>query len=75
MAKRPRDPSELAKQVFDIGIGETADTVSESKRHPSKRRAGGLKGGKARAKSLTGEQRQKIARKAARARWNADPQN
>lgn len=71
MSKRPRDPSELAKQVFDIATGETDDTVSESKRNPSKRRAGGLKGGKARAKSLTAEERSKIARKAARARWKA----
>jgi hypothetical protein len=37
MAKRPRDPVQLAKQVFDIAIGEAEDTVSESKRHPSKR--------------------------------------
>jgi hypothetical protein len=72
MAKRPRDPSQLAKQVFDIAIGEDTDTVSESKRHPSKRRLGGLKGGKARAKILTAEERRKIARNAARARWKAD---
>jgi len=69
MAKRPRDPSELAKQVFDIAIGEREDSVSESKRHPSKRRAGGLIGGKARAKSLTEAERQKIATKAAQTRW------
>ncbi|HKR12130.1 MAG TPA: hypothetical protein VJT15_08740 [Pyrinomonadaceae bacterium] len=71
MAKRPRDPAQLAKQVFDIGIGEAEDTVSESKRQPSKRRAGGLKGGKARAKALTPEERLKIARAAARARWKS----
>lgn len=70
MAKRPRDPIQLAKQVFDIAIGEAEDTVSESKRQPtSKRRAGGLKGGKSRAQHLTPEQRQDIARLAARARW------
>lgn len=69
MAKRPRDPAQLAKQVFDIGTGDAEDTVSESKRHPSKRRAGGLKGGNARAKTLTPEERRKIARAAARARW------
>lgn len=57
MAKRPRDPSELAKQVFDIAIGEAENTVSESRRNPSKRRAGRLKGGKAKAKSLTAEER------------------
>lgn len=33
---------------------------------------GGLKGGPARAKKLTPEQRQDIARKAARARWKGD---
>ena len=69
VAKRPRDPSELAKQVFDIAIGEAEDTISEVKRHPSKRRAGGLKGGKARAKSLTPEQRRRIASAASKARW------
>jgi len=69
MAKRPRDPVQLAKQVFDIAIGEVEDTVSESKRHPSKRRAGGLVGGKARAKRLTAEERREIAKAAAKARW------
>jgi hypothetical protein len=51
-AKRPRGPVQLAMQLFDIAIGETDDIVSESKRHPSKRGAGGLKGGKAHAKKL-----------------------
>ncbi len=32
-------------------------------------RLGGLKGGKARARKLTAEQRRESARKAARARW------
>ncbi|MBK6895649.1 MAG: hypothetical protein IPH06_03530 [Alphaproteobacteria bacterium] len=35
-------------------------------------RLGGLKGGKARAKSLTPEQRKAIAKKAAESRWNKD---
>jgi hypothetical protein len=34
-------------------------------------RKGGLKGGKARAEKLTPEERSKIARKAAEARWKA----
>jgi hypothetical protein len=33
-------------------------------------RLGGLKGGKARTGSLTGEQRRELARKAVRARWD-----
>lgn len=69
MAKRPRDPIQLAKQVFDIATGDAEDTVSESKRHPSPRRKGGLKGGKARAENLSPSERKAIAQKAAAARW------
>ena len=69
MAKRPRDPNQLAKLIVDIATGEAEDTVSESKRHPSPKRKGGIKGGKRRAQALTAEQRQDIARVAARARW------
>ena len=68
--KRPRDPNQLAKAIVDIATGEAEDTVSEKKRNPPKRgRAGGLKGGKARAKKLTPDQRSNIARQAAKARW------
>ena len=69
MAKRPRDPAQLAKQVFDIAIGEAEDTVSESKRHPSAKRKAGLEGGKARASTLSPRRRSEIARKAAKSRW------
>jgi hypothetical protein len=71
MPKRPRDPNQLAKLIVDIATGEAEDTVSNSKRHPSKRRSGGLKGGLARAKTLTAEQRRQVAVKAAQARWNS----
>jgi hypothetical protein len=69
--KRPRDANQLAKLVVDIATGEAQDTVSESKRHPEtvRGRAGGKKGGKARAKHLTPDQRADIARTAAQARW------
>jgi hypothetical protein len=69
VTKRPRDPVQLAKQVFDIAIGEAEDTISEAKRHPSSKRKGGLKGGRARAKKLTATERTEIARLAAEARW------
>lgn len=69
MAKRPRDPNQLAKLIVDIATGDADDLVSESKRHPSPKRAGGAKGGKARAKSLTPAERADIARLAAQARW------
>jgi hypothetical protein len=69
VAKRPRDPNQLAKLIVDIATGETEDSVSESKRHPSAKRKGGVKGGKARAKRLTPAERADIARLAAQARW------
>jgi len=69
MAKRPRDPNQLAKMIVDIATGDTEDRVSESKRRPSNRRKGGLKGGKIRAKKLSKERRKSIAQDAARARW------
>ena len=70
MPKRPRDPNQLAKLIADISTGAAEDATSESKREgKSKRRAGGLKGGRARATSLTPQEREDIARLAARARW------
>ena len=70
--KRPRDPNQLAKAVVDIATGEAEDTVSEKKRNPPERgRAGGLKGGKARAKKLSAGQRKLIAKRAAEVRWAA----
>lgn len=68
--KRPRDPVQLAKLIGDIAIGEVEDVISEKKKKPPSRgRTGGLKGGKARAKKLSHEQRTDIARIAAAARW------
>ena len=69
MAKRPRDPNQLAKLIVDIVAGEAEDTVSPAKRNPSGRRAGGLKGGKARAAIIPRGRRSEIARKAAQTRW------
>jgi hypothetical protein len=47
--------AQLAKLIVDIATGETEHTISESKRHPSPKRKGGIKGGKARAKTLTAQ--------------------
>jgi hypothetical protein len=65
--KRPRDPVQLAKLIGDIATGQVEDKT-EDKRNQA---AVGLgsKGGKARAKNLTKEQRAEIARKGATARW------
>lgn len=67
--KRPRDPNQLGKLIVDIATGEAEDPASDKKKNPPKHRIGGLKGGKARAKKLTPEQRTAIARIAAEARW------
>lgn len=70
MPKRPRDANQLAKMIADISTGEIKDAVSESKKDTKTQgRPGGLKGGTARAKTLTPEQRTDIARVAATARW------
>lgn len=65
--KRPRDPNQLAKRIIDIATGQAPD--SEETGLTKRARAGGVKGGVARAKQLTPEQRSEIARAAAEARW------
>lgn len=65
--KRPRDPNQLAKLIVDIATGETEDNTETPL--TKRARAGGAKGGPARAASLTPQQRSEIAREAASARW------
>jgi hypothetical protein len=56
--------------MVDIATGQIEDTVSSSmKLTVRKGRAGGLRGGKARASRLTAEERKAIAKLAARSRW------
>jgi hypothetical protein len=69
MAKRPRDPNQIAKLVVEIATGEVEDAVSESKRNPSKKQLDGSKGGRIRAINLSTVKRKAIAKKAARTRW------
>ena len=70
MAKRPRDPNQLAKQIVDIAIGQVEDILSDPRKLVVRKgRAGGLKGGKVRATNLTPEKRIEIAKLAAGARW------
>jgi hypothetical protein len=69
--RRPRDPNALAKTVIGIATGEIED------REPSPQEQGkdpaaaalGKKGGLARAKKMSPAERQKIAKRAAKARW------
>lgn len=68
--KRPRDPNQLAKMITDIATGEIENTNPKPKAEAQ--RLGGLKGAESRAKSLTPEKRQEIAKNAAKARWDSD---
>ena len=65
--KRPRDPIQLGKLIVDIATGQVEEP--EETKTVRRARGAGKKGGQARAKSLTQEQRSEIARVAAAARW------
>lgn len=68
--RRPRDPNQLAKMIVYMSTGVIEEDVASKKRkRPAAQRAGGLVGGKSRAKKLTPEERRDIARIAAQARW------
>ena len=74
--KRPRDPNQLGKLIVDLATGEAQEADPDEGKDPaavSLGRKGGLKGGKARAKKMTPEQRSASARKAAQARWKPMP--
>ena len=60
--KRPADPIANAVHVMRIATGQIEDEL------PAATRAGGLKGGKARAEALTPEKRREIARMGGKAR-------
>ena len=74
-AKRPKDTNQLAKMIVDMATGEIEpDSLADDGKNPAAvalGRLGGLKGGKARAESLSAKKRSAIAKKAATARWSA----
>jgi hypothetical protein len=69
---RPRDPNQRAKLIVDLATGQVEDKDPDEGKNPAAvelGRAGGLKGGPARAAKMTAKQRSTAARNAARARW------
>lgn len=71
--KLPADTNKRAKSIVDLVTGDKEESTLSadqlSKAMSILGRKGGLKGGKARAASLTKKQRSEIAKKAAAARW------
>jgi hypothetical protein len=63
-----KDLNQLAKFLVDQVTGEV-ETTPELTGRAKAGQSGGLKGGDARAKKLTAEERSKIAKKAAAKRW------
>ena len=74
MAKKVKLPADLnkkAKSIVDLATGDSEDTINDGKNPAAVAlgKLGGLKGGKARADSLTPERRAEIAKKTAQSRW------
>ncbi len=69
-----KDFSQIALDVVQQAIGEVVPEPIDDKKKAAQEagRRGGLKGGAARAATLTPEQRSEIAKKAAAKRWNRD---
>jgi hypothetical protein len=74
-SKPPRDTNQLAKFIVDVATGQApADAMPKTDEGKNAAavalgRLGGLKGGKARAASLSKKKRAQIARDAANTRW------
>jgi len=73
--KRPRDINALAANIVLCATEGEPTTQDDEGKDPNAvalGRKGGLKGGMARAKKLTAQERLEIAKKAAQARWNKE---
>ena len=70
MTDRPkglRDANQLAELIVDLATGEAEEAPTPEKAEAQQR--GGLKGGRARAETLTPDRRAEIAHAATEARW------
>jgi hypothetical protein len=66
--KRPADAVSAAVMIGKIATGQIEDTKRDPKRDYTSK--AGIKGGKARAKTLSPTKRSMIAKKAAKTRWD-----
>lgn len=72
-SKPPRDLNKLASFIMKNATDEDLKSINDGKNPAAVMlgRKGGLKGGKARAESLSSKRRKEIAKIAASARWAA----
>lgn len=71
---KPHDFNQLAASIVGAATGETPPIEAPKPKDPAAvalGAKGGAKGGKARASSLTPEQRSELSRLAAQARWES----
>ena len=74
-SSKPKDPQQLARSVLDAIVPDAEPKPKKPEKNPAAvalGRLGGLKGGKARAASLSPAKRKAIAKKAAAKRWGHD---
>ena len=74
-SSKQKDTQQLARSVLNAIVPDAEPAPEVPKKNPAAvalGRLGGLKGGKARAESLSAKKRSEIARKAAAARWAKD---
>lgn len=67
--KRPADVIGAAVKVMRIATGEEAEEIEADDGKDAAARALGKKGGAARAKVLSSDERREVARNAAKKRW------
>jgi len=75
MPRRTHKPADLNRLAKEIVTEATAEDAPSESPQAAAGRSGGLKGGPARADTLSAEQRSEIARNAARARWSRKPKS
>jgi hypothetical protein len=71
-SSKQKDTQQLARRVLDSVVPDAEPMITVRDKNQAAvalGRLGGLKGGKARAAKLSDEERQEIAKKAAKARW------
>lgn len=71
-SNKKKDINVLAAEI--VGEATEESSIEKNPAAVALGRLGGLKGGKARAEKLTPEQRHEIAKKAALASWEKQPQ-